>query len=325
MRRFFLAALLLALLVGGIFLLQKYDIEGLGAVKLRPKTGTGSETAGSPAPPAAAGATIRIATFNIQMLGESKLAKPKVVHVLAQILRRFDVVAIQEVRAESQDIIPRLVDHVNADGARYDYVIGPRLGRSSSKEQYAYVFNQASLEADRDAIYTVEDTDDRLHREPLVAAFRARGPPAERAFTFTLVNIHVDPDETETELAALDDVLRAVQADGRGEDDIILLGDLNVDDRHLGELGMMPGIGWAISGIATNTRGTRTYDNIVYHAFATSERTGRAGVLDVMREFNLTMQETLSISDHLPVWIETSVYEGGEAGRIATRPRRPLP
>ena len=32
------------------------------------------------------------------------------------------------------------------------------------------------------------------------------------------------------------------------------------------------------------------------------------------------MDEALEVSDHLPVWAEFTIYEGGQAGRIATRP-----
>src|SRR4029079_15237649 len=141
---------------------------------------------------------------------ESKLAKPEVVDVLAKTIRRYDVVAIQEVRSVNNDILPRLVEKVNAEGAHYDFAIGPRLGRTSSKEQYAFIYDRSSLELDRNSIYTVDDPDDLLHREPLVAGFRVRGPSPEAAFTFTLVNIHTDPDEVAAELNVLDDVVRAV-------------------------------------------------------------------------------------------------------------------
>ena len=150
-----------------------------------------------------------------------------------------------------------------------------------------------------------------------------RGPPAEQAFTFTLVDIHTDPDETAQELDALDDVFRAVRDDGRNEDDVILLGDLNVDDHHLGRLGRMPYIHWSISGVATNTRGNKLYDNIIFSDRATTEYTGRWGVFDMIREFNLTMDEALELSDHMPVWAEFSVYEGGQGSRVATRPFNP--
>lgn len=321
------ATLLLALLLGGGWLFsQRFDIKGLDQIAVT-RQQSPDDAAGGAAPVATADAppverpsdTIRVASFNIQVFGQSKLGKPRVMQVLAEVIRRFDVVAIQEIRSKNQNLLPKFVELINATGRQYDYVIGPRLGRTTSKEQYAFVFDAASIEVDRGATYTVEDRHDLLHREPLVSAFRVRGPPPERAFTFTLINIHTDPDETDQELDALDDVFREVRGDGRGEDDIILLGDLNVDDRHLGELGAMPGVMWLISGVPTNTRGTHQYDNIVLHRAATVEFAGRAGVFDLMREFNLTMDEALDVSDHLPIWGEFQIYEGGAAAAVATR------
>jgi hypothetical protein len=49
---------------------------------------------------------------------------------------------------------------------------------------------------------------------------------------------------------------------------------------------------------------------------------GRSGVLDFMRDGNLTLEEALEVSDHLPVWAEFSIFEGGTIGRVATRPNR---
>ena len=43
------------------------------------------------------------------------------------------------------------------------------------------MFDTASIEVDRSALYTVADPDDLLHREPLVGWFRVRGPPADQA------------------------------------------------------------------------------------------------------------------------------------------------
>jgi deoxyribonuclease-1-like protein len=316
------AGLLLVAAAAGWFALQTYRIEGLEHITVRPRT---VSTRASDVLPQAAGGTagqapLRIASFNIQVFGESKLAKPQVIHVLADVVRQFDLVAIQEVRSKQQDVLPRFVEAINAAGRTYDYTIGPRLGRTVSKEQYAFVFDTERIEVDRQAMYTISDPDDRLHREPLVAAFRARGPPPDRAFTFTLINIHTDPDETDTELDALDDVFLAVRNDGRNEDDVILVGDLNVDDQHLGELGRMRDAACAILGTPTNSRGTQQYDNLVFDQRATAEFTGRVGVLDLMREYNLTLDEALEVSDHLPIWAEFDAYEGGQPGRLATRP-----
>ncbi len=263
--------------------------------------------------------TISIASFNIQVLGVSKAGDAQVMDILADIVRRYDVVAVQELRAKDQTVIPRFVELINADGARYDSIVGPRLGRTSSKEQYVYLYNTARIEVDTRSIYTVEDPSDLLHRPPLVARFRVRGPPSEEAFTFTLVNIHTDPDETDIELDALADVFTAVQNNGSGEDDIILLGDLNVDDRHLGRLGELPQIGWAVSGVPTNTRGSKSYDNLVFSRATTTEYTGTWGVLDFEQEFGLTRDRALDVSDHRPVWATFKIREQAPH-RIATRP-----
>jgi deoxyribonuclease-1-like protein len=217
--------------------------------------------------------------------------------------------------------VPKFVEMINADGSRYDFIIGPRLGRTNSKEQYAVLFNTARIEVDRGSIYTVDDPNDLLHREPLVARFRVRGVPPQQAFTFNLVDIHTDPDETDTELDALANVFVGVQQNGSGEDDVILLGDLNVDEYHLGRLGQLPGIGYAITGTTTNTRHDKMYDNIVFDQRTTSEFTGRWGVLDLQKEFGLTEQAALEESDHCPVWAEFSACEGVAGAVIAGRPQ----
>jgi len=279
-------------------------------------------TSANPAQPAAPATsrrdTVAIASFNIQVFGTSKLKKSAVMNVLAQVVRRFDVVAIQEVRSTDETILPSFVQLINAPGLRYDFVIGPRLGRTSSKEQYAIVFNTDTIEVDRATMYTVSDPGDRLHREPLVAHFRVR-TGARDAFTFKLVDIHTDPDETVGELDALADVFTAVQRDGSGEDDVILLGDLNVDEYHLGRLGQLPGIAHVVTRTTTNTRRDKMYDNIVFNRQATSEFTGRWGVLDLEAEYGLSREQALEVSDHLPVWAEFSVHEG-YPGPVATLP-----
>ena len=108
----------------------------------------------------------------------------------------------------------------------------------------------------------------------------------------------------------------AVRDDGRGEDDIILLGDLESDDQHLGQLGKLFGVAALVSGIPTTTRGANLLDNILLDRRATCEFTGRVEVVDMMREFELTMPGAQEVSDHLPVWAEFSVFEGGQAGHL---------
>jgi deoxyribonuclease-1-like protein len=302
----------------GMFLVNSGAIKGF---KLPLPAGVGATTTSGSVPPPRRGETIRIASWNIQVFGESKLSDPKAMQTIVSVLRNFDCIAIQEIRAQSQDVLPQLVALLNEGGQfHYDYVIGPRLGRSSSKEQYAFVFDLASIEVDRNQLYTLDDPDDLLHREPLVGWFRARGPAAEQSFTFSLVNVHTDPDEVDRELDILDDAFFAIRDDGRREDDVIMLGDFNVNDRNFRQLGQIAGLAWLVSNTPTNTRQNAQYDNIVFHGVATPEFTGRGGVFDYLREYNLTLDEALQVSDHFPVWAEFSVYEGGQPGPIAARP-----
>ncbi|HEX4132388.1 MAG TPA: endonuclease/exonuclease/phosphatase family protein [Pirellulales bacterium] len=320
MQRALLRFLIATLLVGGGWIVSKQpDVSTI--VRSIQGTNAPSPEQGDPALLANRD-TIRVGSFNIQVFGEHKLAKPEVMNVLARVVRLYDVIAIQEVRAKANDILPHFVELINAEGAKYDFAIGPREGRTSSKEQYAFIYNTVTIDIDRESMYAVNDPDDLFQRPPFVAAFRARGPPQSEAFTFTLIDIHTEPDHAIQECDALANVIRAVREDGRHEDDVILLGDLNTDNYHLGRLGQVPSLTCAISGVPSNTRGTKLYDNIIFDSRATTEFTGRSGVFDLMHEFQLSMAEALEVSDHRPIWAEFSVREGGQDGHLASRPGR---
>lgn len=266
------------------------------------------------------GPAIRIASFNIQVFGDAKAAKPYLMATLAALIQNFHVVAIQEIRTQDDYFLDNFLrTYVNQNGRQYDRVVGPRLGRSSSTEQYAFLYDTAAIEVNRHSIYTVNDPDDLLHREPLVAMFRVRGPPPQQAFTFVLVNIHTDPDETDTELDALAQVYQVVRRTSGGEDDIILLGDLNVDDQHLGQLGRLDGVRPIVRGVYTNTRQNALYDNMILHQPSSAEFTGRWGVFNFQELFKLTPDQALQVSDHLPIWAEFNAYESAAPGRVATR------
>ena len=260
--------------------------------------------------------TIRIASFNTASLGPAKLSKPHVLEALVSIIRQYDVVAIQEVQSSRDDILPIIVDKLNQSGRSYDYLVGPRVGRAAPHDQFAIIFDTTRVETDRYQLYTVDDPEDLIQYEPLVAWFRCKGVPPAQAFTFSLANIRVDPNLGESERAILPGLIEAIQKDGRGEDDWIVAGDIGGSVSQLTALDQSA-TRFAIRDLPTDVTGMRMLDTIFFSARATTEFTGRTGVFDFLRRYNLSLERALEISDHMPVWAEFSIVEGAEPGRVA--------
>lgn len=266
--------------------------------------------------PGGAGRKIRIASFNLQSLGPTKLAKPQVIELLVRILRQYDIVALQEIRSTRDDLLPMLVERLNQSGRTYDYIVGPRVGRTDMYDQYAYLFDVNSVETDRYQLYTVDDPQDLITYEPLVAWFRCKQVPVNQAFTFSLVNTRINPAMRAEELSILPQLISAVERDGRGEDDWIMVGDLTAGNSEL-QMFDPSTVRFAIRDIPTDVEGTKMLDSIFFSTVATTEYTGRSGAFDFLRKFNLSLERALEISDHMPVWAEFSAMEGAMPGRVA--------
>ena len=108
----------------------------------------------------------------------------------------------------------------------------------------------------------------------------------------------------------MDEVYSLIWNHGNGEDDVIMLGDFQSDSSTLGSIlgptKLMP----VLAGDDfTNTRLSEQAANILVHSDATSEFTGNADTFRFMRRYNLSLQEALAISDHLPVWAEFELEE----------------
>ncbi len=253
--------------------------------------------------------TVLIGSFNIQRLGPTKLSNPEVMERLVAVIRRFDVIALQEITSVDQRTLPTLVDLVNRTGQNYTYTISPRIGREATRyfEQYAFVYDANRIAGGPDFCYVVQDPQDTLHREPFVGRFRTLYP--NRPFSFTLINMHTDPGEVEEELDVLAAVYKNVREFEYPEDDVLLVGDLNADPKKFGALARIPDFIPLINGIPTNTRKNNTLDNIVIDRQLTKEFTGRAGTIDMEQMFQLDRAGVEDISDHLPVWGEFTAAE----------------
>jgi len=299
------------------YFVTHFRILGLEAVKVQPRTlAPTAEAAPSFIPPAPLPGkkAIRLATANFGPLDHAKVAKQHVAGRLVQTIRQFDLVAVQGIQARDQGLLVQLLELTNTGGRHYDYAVAPQVGREPTRQYNAFVFDNDTIEIDRRTVAWVENREGQFADPPLVAAFRCRGPAPNEAFTCTAINVQISPERTAEELAILAKVFRAVRDDGRNEDDIILMGTLGTDEEHLGPLAVLPNVCTAVSATPTTLRGTWAVDNILFDRRATSEFTHRSGVLDLVRQFNLSPREAAEVSDHLPVWVEFSVFEGGQAG-----------
>ena len=247
---------------------------------------------------------IKIASFNIQIFGQSKINNQEIMKILAKVIRRYDVVAIQEVRSQEQNVIPTLLNYVNDENTKYDYVISERLGRTGSKEQYAIVYNTKTVSLIPGGSYVVDDSNDFFEREPFVAYFKSGN------FDFKIVNNHIKPKDVEAELRQLAVVINNIY-DSSSEKDVIVLGDMNADGDYFNESNLITILPLWIQLIGNEQDTTvaasdNTYDRMMTHdTTANVEYTGTSGVFRWDAEYGVTDSNFVKkVSDHYPIYAE---------------------
>ncbi|MEM9828345.1 MAG: endonuclease/exonuclease/phosphatase family protein [Planctomycetota bacterium] len=263
--------------------------------------------------------TIRIATFNIESFGQSKMSNPDVMAQIATIVSQFDVIAIQEVKHKDAAPIAELIRELRSGGADYAATVSEPIGDGNYYEMYAFLWDRTRVMLRENTDYVVSDPEKRIAREPMSATFQCLTNPADtrRPFSFTLINSHTDPDEVKAssrvnEIAVLADVFVSVanySYTTDNEDDCILLGDLNVPVAGLEPLARVVPLRSVAGEVPTNYSKSKTNDHILIEDRTTAEFTGRTGVLDLEAAFGISQAEVKKISDHLPVWAEFSIYE----------------
>jgi endonuclease/exonuclease/phosphatase family metal-dependent hydrolase len=265
-------------------------------------------------PPGQTNLSIRIATFNIQVFGESKRSKPEVMDVLAKTARNFDILAVQEFRDDTETTLPIYLERINMlPGPKYAATMSPRLGRTSSKENYAFIYNTDTIRLLAGSNFTFTDppegsTADLFQREPFIARFQAANDPS---FDFTLITIHTEPDGTPQELSSLPLALDSARARYGNETDFIILGDMNADCSYLSasEAASLAlrnsSFQWVVPDSAdTTVKSTDcAYDRIILAGTAQAEYGGSWGIFRFDNEYGLNQSASEDVSDHYPVWV----------------------
>jgi endonuclease/exonuclease/phosphatase family metal-dependent hydrolase len=249
--------------------------------------------------------TIRVFSFNIQIFGKAKMSKPDVVNILADIVSLADVIAIQEVRTASLEPVEQFMRLLPA---RYAYVIGPREGRGSSKEQYWMIYDKYKVRVL--AAETWSDDEDIFERDPFAVFFQTLDK-----FDFILINNHIQPGNAYAEISALPKVVDYYRRRWN-ETDIVLAGDFNADGSYYDERylrDVFPEDQYRI--VISNEYDTsvadseNTYDRIIITKSAVEDYSGNCGVLyfDELYHFDQYRIRPRDVSDHYPIWAEFSI------------------
>jgi endonuclease/exonuclease/phosphatase family metal-dependent hydrolase len=252
--------------------------------------------------------TTKIAAFNIQIFGKTKSDKPEVMVVLTNIVREFDIVLIQEIRDATEQTIPNFIQQINqANGVLYSYIESPRLGRTTSKEAYAYIYNTQTVQFIQGSDYVYNDNNDVFEREPYIATFKIGN------FDFTLAGIHTKPEDAYNEIGNLTTVISSIQTAKPNEKDIIVMGDFNADGSYYNEDDTSnplkaPQYNWIITNnIDTTVKTDNTYDRIIILDTTLNHEydAGTAQAFHFDQAYGLNNQTFVEeISDHYPVFAQ---------------------
>ena len=233
------------------------------------------------------GDTFKLASFNIQILGKSKVSKSLVEEVIPKIIGKYDVIAIQELRDSSEETINTLKQWL----PEYNFVVSERLGRSVSKEQYIVAYKRGK--EINSAIFP--DNKDVFEREPQITYLEVGN------LTFSFINVHIKPEDAENEIKALEQVI-TYAIEKNKDPDFVLVGDFNSDCSYYNEdLNYLKEYNWVIDNKQDTTLGKEscTYDRII-----TNLKSNNFGVDNFKQEFSLSDNDAETISDHYPVWVE---------------------
>ncbi len=251
-------------------------------------------------------ATLLLATWNIREFDSGKYGyRPdEAYYYIAEVLSRFDLIAIQEVR-EGLYPLQRIQQLLGADWWSY-LVTDVTLGASGNAERMAYLYDRRKVRFTGLAAELVlprphhaRDEPVQLARSPYLAGFQVGG-----AF-LTLATVHIyfgrgtatDPrrlneiTSLSRTIAKAANKLSVVPQPGPGvrpePGNLLLLGDFNIFNRRDVTMRAITEAGFVIpeslqSVPGSNVYKDRHYDQIAYFKqLSHLQPTGRAGVFDV--------------------------------------------
>ncbi|KAL0484216.1 DNASE1 [Acrasis kona] len=274
---------------------------------------------------------LNIGSFNIQVLGKTKMADNRVVDTIIEILSRYDIVLVQEVRDVTDDTVDNLLSILNKRNKSKNYktAVSTRLGRSDSKEQYVYFYDPEVIKLM--GAYQYEDKNKVFERPPY--AVRVRPTTAGgNGKDFFIIACHIQPKNAAVEMDALVDVHEHFIATAGNAalkktitDRTIFLGDFNADCDYMTKkkwtevrLRTSDKFTWLIGDKTRTTVADRdcAYDRVVVtKGLAVSKGVGISAVpYNFIEKMKMSSDNAKLVSDHFPVDITVDFKKTAGAG-----------
>ena len=242
-----------------------------------------------------------LVSWNIRDFGKTKSAEE--IENIAEILRDYDIIAIQEVVAGygGSQAVARLADELNRKGSKWDYSISYATKSPKYKtEKYAFLWKTSKVKVIEKGTLITE-LEVCVYREPYRMKFKANGNQ------FTIINYHSrkHSEQPEVEVNCISDYIL-----NHKEENIILAGDFNLSIGHrvfntLKENDYKA----CLNGDRTTLKRSckdnnylnHAIDNIIYDAF--KNELMDCGTIDFVQECD-QLKAMRMLSDHLPVFIK---------------------
>ncbi len=294
-----------------------------------------------------------VGTWNIMNFGrvyekwEENARSPKrnlrAMAYVAEIVRRFDVIAIKEVKWDTSAIRMLVEDFL---GSNWGMIISDvSAGAKGNVERLAFVYDKRRVQSSGlagEIVLPPTDEGDpaqQFDRTPYIAGFESSGE------SFALLTAHIRygdvPADRMEEVRALADYI-AIEIRGRArtgaeESNLIVLGDFNIDDRGDNPLfRAFTSTGLIVPSQLLNLKTTystkpKYYDQIAWFMgdldLLTTEQAGVINFAGAVYQELTLRQMSYRVSDHFPLWVEFVIDRSTErmARTLGVDPAMPDP
>lgn len=258
-----------------------------------------------------------IASWNIREFGK-KHRSTKALHLVAEILGQFDLIAVVELRENLDDLAEVLEylgpywkavysDSVNDPGGNWE-----RLGFIYDERAAQFHGFAGNVHPKRKKVGAEYVYDKSFWRPPYMASFCSGN------FDFVALSAHMrwgsDDQERQEEIERFATWIKdRVKRRTLGDTDIIVFGDFNTVNEAMTKALLKEGleIPTALKNVKTNSKETQHYDHILYLPDFTKAFTNRGDVLKAWAGIGSKLFPDLSateltyqLSDHFPIWME---------------------